>query len=184
MNKILTVFLSLPLMAILGGCAAETIATTPAVSPVSPSPSATVPAPSPSRSTIAIGAPSAPSGTEQPPATGGSTATSVPADPGSGCAFSRSDADFFVRDWERVSGSVGRPDHADYTSAMIDTVAKASTAAANCAGSDHLATLTTLIQEIDEAARADEAAGDQIHEFYLAGNEWLVALGYPPNLGE
>lgn len=182
MNRTFFALISLSVAALLGGC---TTAAPPEPTPsptVSVTPSVTAP-PTPSE-TAAPSFPVAPSPVQSSttPTAPGTPSASV--DLGTACTLSRGAVDDFVLAWERVTSSVDRPDHSKYTEAMIDAVAKAAKDAGGCAGSEHLPVLADLIQKIDQAGRAGEPAGDLIHEFALSGNDWLVALGYSPKLGE
>lgn len=138
--------------------------------------------PTPSGSTIptAPALPTTPVGaSEAPTAPSGEFPTADPT-----CIVTDEQVSLFARDWERVTSSVGRPDHVEYTAAMVDTMQTMSRSGAECVGADKLPTMTSLLDEIHKAAQEDTASADQIHEFNELGNEWLVGLGFTPRLIE
>src|SRR3954470_15494327 len=126
--------------------------------------------------------------TRPEPANGSSPADASGADPGAAklggqaCDVTRKQASFVGRDRERVAGSVGREDHARYTSAFVTELTRLAKHSDGCRG----AALLTAFR--GDAVRIDDRAGRPTPQYpaYNAavrhGNRWLVAIGYgsPP----
>lgn len=98
-----------------------------------------------------------------------------------GCALTEEQLGFVLRDWARVSDSVGRGDHGDYTAALVRRLGDIRADAEGCRGATQLDRFEALVRRID--ARAAAGAEPPYGAYEVAqtrGDAWLRRLGLGP----
>ncbi len=120
------------------------------------------------------------------PSTGstGSTGSPAPKDGEVGseaCALDREQLGFVVRDWGRVSGSIGRRDHSKYTRAFVTTLTRAQLEADGCKGAAELTKFLSAARRIHARSRRPTPDYDLYDAASASGNAWLAKAGYGNN---
>lgn len=97
----------------------------------------------------------------------------------SNCAISDQKVHQVVRDWDRVVGSIDRPDHGDYTGAFVERMNEVAKDAQACPGTRDLSTMRSTAQRINRQVTADGTAKLAAYgEVVDAGDGWLHKLGF------
>lgn len=96
---------------------------------------------------------------------------------GPDCALTEEPVRRVVRDWQRVDGSIGRPDHARYTGALVRRLARLDDDAAGCRGERRFRAFVQTVRRIDVRAERPRTDYDLYDRAVELGDAWLRASG-------
>lgn len=95
------------------------------------------------------------------------------------CSITNKQVDLLARDWNRVIGSIDRPDHAKYVESLATRVDRLTKEANTCPGGKQLTRFATITQRISsEVSHDGEAPLSRYDNAITVGDQWLHKLGF------